>query len=138
MKQITVFILLLTFLYACSPAQPTPTVECESCEPINPLGYSIYFDSRDLLIAESYPVQIFLHITGNLPTPCHEFRSQVAEPDEQNRIYVTAWSESDPGAVCVQMLEPFDENLPIPMEGAEGTYTVYLNGELVGEFSYPA
>lgn len=132
MKHLTfLFILLVLSLAACAPGQATP--------PGDPQAGPVHINSTDLLVAESYPVQIFLHVTGDLPTPCHEFQSQVAAPDEQNRIYVTAWSESDPTAICIQVLEPFNVNLPIRMEGAaDGTYTVWLNGELVGEFSYPA
>lgn len=114
-------------LAACGPITPTPT------------GGPVYINSSDLLIMESYPVQVSLHISGELPTPCHEFRSQVAGPDEQNRIFVTSWSEIDPNTVCIQVLEPFDLSIPIPMEGSgEASYPVYLNGELVGEFRYPA
>jgi hypothetical protein len=139
MKAKLILAALFVLLAACAPAQATSTPECESCDPIDPQGGTIYIDSSDLLVAESYPVQIFLHITGNLPTPCHEFRSQVPSPDEQNRIYVTAWSESDPNTICIQVLEPFDTNISISMEdAAEGSYTVWLNGEKVGEFNYPA
>ncbi len=132
MKQMTFLVALLVLsLAACAPVQATPAGD--------PRGDAVYINSTDLLVAESYPVQIFLHITGELPTPCHEFRSQVAAPDEQNRIFVTAWSESNPAAICVQMLEPFEISVPVRMDGvAEGTYTVWLNSELVGEFSYPA
>ena len=132
MKQLTFLVALLVLsLAACAPVQATPAGD--------PRGDAVYINSTDLLVAESYPVQIFLHITGDLPTPCHELRGEQSSPDEQNRIFITAWSESDPEAICVQMLEPFEVNWPIRMAGAaEGTYTVWLNGELVGEFSYPA
>jgi len=132
MKQLTFLVSLMVLsLTACAPSQATPIGDGQ--------GGAVYINSTDLLVAESYPVQVFLHIAGDLPTPCHEFRSQVAEPDEGNRIYATAWSESDPNTVCVQVLEPFDLSIPIPMEGSgEGSYTVWLNGELVGEFNYPA
>ncbi len=128
---IFLFILLVLSLAACAPGQATPTGD--------PQGGAVYINGTDLLVAESYPVQIFLHIMGDLPTPCHELRSQVATPDEQKRIFVTAWSESDPAAMCIQVLEPFDVNIPIGMQGeSDGTYRVWLNAELVGEFSYPA
>jgi len=113
---------------ASNPATPTQ----------EPGGDPVYIDSADLLIMESYPVQVALHIVGNLPTPCHEFRSAVAASDDQNRIFVTAWSEADPAAICAQVLQPFDTSLSIPMNGAaDGIYTAWLNGEQVGEFSYP-
>jgi hypothetical protein len=131
MKSFGILIGVLIFLTACSVAQPTPSSE--------PQQGLVYVNSTDLLIAESYPVQVSLHIAGDLPTPCHELRLQVAAPDDLNRIFVSVWSESDPAAICVQMLEPFEVNLPIRMDGAaEGTYSVWLNGELVGEFNYPA
>ena len=127
MKPIIVFLVLLPFLTACGPATPTPT------------GDSVYIRATDLLVMESYPVQISLHVTGDLPTPCHELRYDVAAPDDQNRVYVTVWSESDPETVCIQVLEAFEVNVPIRMEGAaDGAYSVWLNDELVGEFSYPA
>jgi hypothetical protein len=132
------FFILIT---ACAPSQATATPECESCDVRDPQRDAIYIDSHDLLVAESYPVQISLHITGNLPTPCHSFNYsfQIGSANDRFRIDVSAWSESDPGAVCAQVLEPFEINIPIPMEGAaEGSYTVWLNGEKVGEFSYPA
>ena len=117
-------------LVGCTASNAAPTKE--------PQGGAIYIDSADLLIMESYPVQISLHIVGNLPTPCHEFKSSVSQPDAKNRIYVAAWSESDPTAICAQVLQFFEENVGIPMAGvADGTYSVWLNGELVGEFNYP-
>ena len=101
-------------------------------------GDPVYIDSADLLIMESYPVQVSLHILGNLPTPCHEFRSEVGQPDNQQRIRVSAWSESDLATICAQVLQTLDESVSIPMDGAsDGTYSVWLNGEKVGEFSYP-
>lgn len=98
----------------------------------------VYVDSAELLIAESFPVQVHLHLSGNLPTPCHVFYAEVAEPDAQNRIEVTAYSSVAADAVCAQVLQPFEENIAIPMSGAtDGTYSLWLNGEQVGEFSYP-
>jgi hypothetical protein len=118
-------------LSACAPTSQPSTQE-------PPQGGAVFIDSADLLIMESYPVQISLQISGNLPTPCHSFHSEVAAPDDENRIQVTVWSEADPAAMCAQVLEPFEEGVSIPMTGQpDGTYSVWLNGELVGEFNYP-
>ena len=134
MKRHLFFVPLVVALSLASCAAPSsagsPTEE--------PKGGPVFIDSADLLIMESYPVQVALHIVGNLPTPCDEFRSEAAEPDDQNRIFVTAWSEGDPAAICAQVLQPFDTSVSIPVSGAAiGTYSVWLNGEKVGEFSYP-
>lgn len=121
-------------LMACAaPPASNPAIPTQE-----PGGDPVYIDTADLLIMESYPVQVALHIVGNLPTPCHEFRSEVAAPDDQNRILVIAWSEADPAAICAQVLTPFDTSVSIPMDGAaDGKYTVWFNGERSGEFTYP-
>jgi hypothetical protein len=98
----------------------------------------VFIDSSDLLIMESYPVQINLHLVGNLPTPCHQFQADVAAPDPQNQIHVRVYSLVNPAVMCTQVLQPFDESVSIPMTGAaDSTYSVWVNGELIGEFTYP-
>jgi hypothetical protein len=72
-----------------------------------------------------------LLIGGALPTPCHELRVEILDPDEQNRIYVEVYSLSEPGEICVQVLESFDES--VPLKGfPSGEYSVWVNGEEVG------
>lgn len=140
MKRTHLVLLAVILLAACSPlaasepGRPTPGGKPQESGPV-------FVDSTDLLIMESYPVQVSLQITGNLPTPCHSFHFsyEIGTGSDSNRIDVTVWSESDPSRMCTQVLEPFDESIPLDMAGAaDGTYSMYLNGELVGEFSYPA
>ncbi|MGB6422595.1 MAG: hypothetical protein WBF05_12225, partial [Anaerolineales bacterium] len=78
--------------------------------------------------------QFELLVEGALPTPCHELRVEISDPDEQNRIYVEVYSLSKPGEICVQVLESFDEN--VPLKGfPSGEYSVWVNGEEVGEIN---
>lgn len=129
-KMLLIIVSLVIFLAGCAPGTATSTTA--------PIREAVYISSSELLIMESYPVQVSLHITGDLPTPCHTFHFAVAAPDAENRIYVTVWSVSNQAAMCTQVLEPFDESISVSMEGAaEGTYSVWLNGEMVEEFSYP-
>jgi hypothetical protein len=87
---------------------------------------------------ESYPAQISLHVSGELPTPCYIFRYTITEPNEKMEIHIDAFSLVEDGAICVQVIQPFEENVTIPITGqADGLYTVWVNGEKVGEFSYP-
>lgn len=123
-------LILTLFIAACTPAAP-PDQSGEDRGPI-------YIAEAQLLIMESFPVQISLQITGELPTPCDELVSSIAQPDAQNRIKVQLGSIPNSPAPCIQVLEPFSISLPINMQGAaDGIYSVWLNGELVGEFSYP-
>lgn len=145
MKTLLSIALIAILVSACAPAAslPTPIAGAPTETAMSPLppGFEegpVFINSSDLLIAESYPVQVHLHISGDLPTPCHRFRADVAAPNLENQIQVTAYSVVNPDMMCAQVLQPFDENVSIPMDGAaDGNYSVWLNGELVGEFSYP-
>ena len=93
----------------------------------------VFIDQAELLIRESFPIQVDLHLSGSLPTPCAALRWSVAEPDEQGRIEVEAFSSQDAALACIQVLQEFEETIPLGAFST-GTYTVWLNGEEVGEF----
>ncbi len=93
-------------------------------------------DSSRILILEGYPVQVMLELEGFLPTPCHRLQVEVAELDEENRIYVEAYSLTDPSIDCIQILKDFSESVLLG-KFTTGSYTVWLNGENVGEFDLP-
>jgi hypothetical protein len=93
----------------------------------------VFIQEMGVLVRESYPPQISLSVSGELPTPCHELRLQVNDPDEDNRIDVEAYSVVDPDMMCTQVLEPFQANIDLGTFPG-GHYSVYVNGELAGEF----
>lgn len=94
---------------------------------------NIFVEEKGLVIRESYPPQIALGISGNLPTPCHEIRAEISEPDAENKINVDVYSVVDPNMICTQVLKPFMENIELGTYPG-GHYSVWLNGEMVGEF----
>ena len=93
----------------------------------------VYLDEASLLIRESFPPQIVLVLRGNLPTPCHELRADIAPPEQENRIAVEVYSVVDPDTVCIQVLEPLEEQIELGTFPG-GHYSVWVNGELAGEF----
>ncbi len=156
-RKLLLFTLVVAFLAACSGNPPatelpvnTPTpIMVEPTQrplpgPINNIYLpepgdsnfsrgNVFIDSSDLLIMESFPVQIALVLRGNLPTPCNHLRVIANPPDEQNRIQVDVYSVIDPAETCIQVLEPFEANI---MLGSfpSGHYSVWVNGEMVAEF----
>ena len=92
---------------------------------------SVYIDSSEILLLESYPVQVRLLLIGSLPTSCHQLRAQTSAADDQNRIDVEVYSVVDPEMACTEALEPFEAGIPIGTY-TDGIYTVWLNGEEVG------
>ncbi len=94
---------------------------------------NVYIEKVDLLTLESYPLQFNLVIVGNLPTPCHELRVKIDPPDAQNRIMVGVYSVVSPEKICIQVLSPFSQTIPLG-SFAPGHYTVWVNGKKVAEF----
>lgn len=93
----------------------------------------ILLKEASLVIRESFPPQISLSLGGDLPTPCHELRVEIASPDPENKIRVDAYSLVDSNAICIQVLEPFQEYIDLGTFPT-GHYSVWVNGQLAGEF----
>jgi hypothetical protein len=94
---------------------------------------NVYINEASLIIRESFPPQISLTLTGDLPTPCNQLRVEISPPDQQNKILVDVYSVVDPSQVCAQVLEPFEESLDLGTFPT-GHYTVWVNGSMAGEF----
>lgn len=129
MKKYTLLLLLLAgTLAACAPAAETP----------DGTRGPVYFDSLDVLVLESFPIQLRLVMEGNLPTPCHQLQYEIAAANAANEIHVDVYTTVDPAITCMQVLQPFEESIAIPLDGlADGEYSLWVNGEQAGQFSYP-
>ncbi|QLQ04813.1 MAG: hypothetical protein HZY76_00990 [Anaerolineae bacterium] len=65
-----------------------------------------YVDSVDVLLMESFPVQVRVHIQGNLPDPCSEVTgTQTARSGNAFTIELIVARDSAP--MCAQVLKPF-------------------------------
>jgi hypothetical protein len=114
---------------SATPSQPSAPSSSPSSEPVlaDTVGDSpFYLDDVSVRVAESFPVQLFLAVTGLAPSPCHAVAYLVrTEPD---RIDVTITSQ--PGTrPCAQVLDP--RELSLPLGPATLPVTVDVNG---GEF----
>jgi hypothetical protein len=95
-----------------------------------------FVNKTDLLILESFPPQYMLTLSGTLPTPCHQLRVEVGKPDAQNQIQIEVYSVVDPNKMCIQVLEAFEENIPLG-SFPTGAYILQVNGQQVGEIEAP-
>jgi len=156
MKYLTIPFLLI-FLVSCATAPATqdnlppdtaitnpPEGTMPANEPpVNPLAPkpgdikltrgNVFIQEFGLLIRESFPPQVSLSFSGELPTPCHELRAVINPPDAENKIMLDAYSVVDPDMMCTQVLKPFEESINIGTYPS-GHYTVWINGEMAGEF----
>jgi len=141
------FALLVFLLAACTPAIQSPDTPVDSgqrgggLEPVYApragddqlLRGEIFLDSAEVLAMESFPVQYSVLLKGNLSSPCHEFRAVYNPQDASNAISIEAYSVAKPDAVCVAMLQPFEQSIYIGTLPA-GHYTIWVNDKLVAEF----
>jgi hypothetical protein len=149
-----ILLMLILLVTACSPLESTPGPDTAVTSPpvdnvptnepsTNPFAPqpgdagltrgNVYITEASLIIRESFPPQISLILTGDLPTPCNQLRAEIRPPDAENKIMVHVYSVVDPNQVCTQVLEPFEESIDLGTYPT-GHYTVWVNGEMAGEF----
>lgn len=87
----------------------------------------VYIDSVELLLLESYPVQVRALVKGSLPTPCHQLVWDLSDPDASGRIVLDVYSNADADSVCAQVLEPFEQSIDIG-SFTGGSYVLVVDG----------
>lgn len=163
MKRTLLLIFIVFILASCAPAaQPTDdmietlppdTAVTSPPEPTDPANEptqnpnpfapgpgdanlirgEVFVQEAGLLIRESFPPQISLTLSGELPTPCNRLRVEVGAPDANKQIHVTVYSVVNPDLMCTQVIMPFEESVDLGTFPS-GHYSVFVNDELVGEF----
>ena len=95
----------------------------------------VQVDSVDILVMESFPVQISAAVSGNLSMPCVQLLDPAVSFMGNTFIVVLAESTSGPGESCIALIEPFETSIPLDvLDLPAGTYTVDVNG-VVSDFT---
>ena len=85
-------------------------------------------DSIEILILESFPVQVMIIARGSLPDSCTEI-GNITQMREGNTFLVAIETLRDPDLICAQVTVPFQESVSLDVEGLPaGTYVVDVNG----------
>ncbi len=154
MKQKTMLLfLLLLALAACSPSggepavsdnpatetpdmdapvssdDPTATPPAE--EPVDLENVTIddaTVESIQIMILESFPVQVHVNVTGYLGDGCTTL-GNIETTQESDTFLVNITTQRPTEALCTQQLVGFEENVALDVQGLPaGTYTVDVNG----------
>lgn len=108
-----IIVVIIIFFAGCIPSLPNV-----SLAPVEEI---------EIVILESFPVQVHVITRGNLPDPCTEI-SEVLQEREGDTFFITIKTYRSPG-FCIQVLAPFEEIIPLEVYGLPaGTYTVDVNG----------
>ncbi len=148
-KLLTALFLAAWLIAACTPSSSAgPDSPVSSDDPASAPGApsydpqpgddqltrsNAYVESVEVRLMESFPVQVGLGLKGNLPTPCEQLRIQTAAPDAENQIVLDVYSVAEAGQMCAEVLQPFEANLNLG-SFPSGHYTLWINGEMRGEF----
>jgi hypothetical protein len=82
----------------------------------------------DILILESFPVQVNVVARGNLPDGCTTI-NEVTQERDGNTFRVTITTVRPVGMVCTEALVPFEKVIALDVYGLPaGVYTVDVNG----------
>lgn len=87
-------------------------------------------------IAEPFPEQIFVHITGGLADSCTSFHDLTTERTG-NAIKIEVTTERPKDAICAQIYGYFEKSINLGSDFTSGqTYIVEVNGT-TETFEYP-
>ena len=118
-KNNTLFILLLLMIMM--------TFLLPGCNAVEPRINLAKVTEIDILILESFPVQVHVVASGYLPNPCTKIE-EIIQSRESNNFFVTIKTKSSL-LPCIQVLTPFEETIALDVYGLPaGTYNVNVNG----------
>jgi len=138
--------LLILSITGCSLVPPSTLPTSTPVPSIPPSGYEpqpddakltrdqVFLDveNSSVLIRESLPAQVSVMLNGNLSDPCHQLRVVVTPANSLKEIKLEVYSVFDPNMACITVIKPFTATIPLG-NYAGGHFTVYANGQLVGE-----
>lgn len=85
-------------------------------------------ENIQILILESFPVQINVVAKGYLPDGCTKI-DQIIKNREGNTFFVTITTKRPADAMCTMAIVPFEEVISLDVYGLEaGDYEVNVNG----------
>ena len=144
---VTVFALISIVLTACNtPVDPTQTTPVEptqnpAFEPTRALldgdyisGHQGEITGLDVVILESFPVQVRAQVSGYFTDGCVELVDITIEREDDGFILTLNTRRPAGDVACTQALVPFDEAVMLDVVGLPaGTYTVAA-GDMRSEF----
>ena len=124
-------LLFLLMMMGCQSGEPDPTpISPPPTENVitEPVFGQANVESIQILLLESFPVQVNARIRGILPDGCTEI-DQITTERSGNTFNVTLTTLRPIDAVCTEAVVPFDEVIGLDVFDLDaGAYTVTANG----------
>lgn len=88
----------------------------------------------ELIILESFPVQVFLKLSGSV-TACSDLKINQRFKENRFEISVIPFSTLGPDTACIAVVLPFEKIIPLQVYGLPaGTYEYIVNNHYTGTF----
>ena len=85
-------------------------------------------ETIQVLILESFPVQVKVVAQGYLPDSCTEI-NEIKTEKEENSFNINITTRRPKDAVCAQAIVPFNETISLDVRGLKaGNYSINVNG----------
>jgi hypothetical protein len=127
----------LVAVTACSPLVAADENTLGNDKPAVDAGAgktTVYVDGIELLILESFPVQVMAIVRGSLPNGCVVLDDVSAARIEEG--FLLEFATHKEGDFCTEALVPFEERVTLDVLGLPaGTYSVRA-GEVSSEFTF--
>lgn len=119
---------LMTFFWGTSTSVPVRP-------PDPPLGEGTFHSPTnitnvDVIVMESFPMQVSLHITGEQPDGC-DFPVIVEQVRAGNTVTVSVYREVPLTVMCPMMLVPYDDTIRLDGTFEPGDYVFQVNDFVV-------
>jgi hypothetical protein len=128
------FVGILLAACAAPTATPIPAANLYGSQPGDEtmMRGDVEIVSASVMTAPSVSVSL----SYRLPTPCYQLRVSISQPDSQNRIQLSIYALAPKDKPCTLMalLTPLEASISLG-SFPTGSYTVWINGEQVGQFS---
>ncbi len=127
------FLLVAAVMVTACGTEPTPTLPVGGTPGGGTIHGEATVETIDILILESFPVQISVVAQGYLLDGCTEIDEILRERTDQTfQVTITTTRPAD--AMCTEALVPFEETFSLEVYGLPaGSYTVDVNG-ITGTF----
>lgn len=132
-RQVGVALLATVAVLLVAGCSPDDFLPLDRGEPPVPEGEqiagsdSLMIERVEVQVLESFPVQVQAVVQGSAPDACTEI-GEIRQARDGNTITVTIEAVRPADAICAQVLEPFEQVVPLDGPFSPGTYVLRVNG----------
>jgi inhibitor of cysteine peptidase len=123
--------ILLLILSSCLGVQPGVSSPPSGGSSDGDVGTGMFksytvIENVDVLILESFPMQLHLQVTGHQPDGC-EVPVTIEQRREGNEVFVDVYREMSAAMACPAMVIPYEGKIALEGGFESGTYTIHVN-----------